>query len=148
MRFVTFAVGRAANDTPAAPSGSGLCPAKSPHDQASAVGGLDATVTYTAKALPPDRQNRWFASDTPLCDAISISETHPRVKTFMPTVMNWRILALASPSLDRGRVYCFGQSSIRMVQRVGGRRATSEAETFALPWIDNIINGQAARRTS
>ena len=82
MRFVTFAVGRAANDTPAAPSGSGLgVQLKSPHDQASAVGGLYATLTYTVEALPPDRQNRWFAGDTPLCDATSIAETRPRVNT-------------------------------------------------------------------
>jgi len=59
-------------------------PPYSSHDQASAVGGLYATLTYTVEALPPDRQNRWFAGDTPLCDATSIAETHSRVNTFIP----------------------------------------------------------------
>ena len=77
---------------------------KPPHDQASAVGGLYATWTYPVKALPPDPQNRWFAGDAPLYDAISIAETHPRVNTFIP-MMSRRILALASPALDRGPVY-------------------------------------------
>jgi len=57
---------------------------KSSHDQASTVGGLYATPTYTAKALSPKRQIRHLAGDTPLCDVTSIAETRPRVNTFIP----------------------------------------------------------------